>query len=99
MAEIKQTERALRVLNDTMKCCKDYRHEFIMPEHLLMVLVDDFNFSKALNIFYPIEEFTERLEDYLETIETVPEESPYDAEASEQMGKVIEIACQQVPRH
>ncbi len=96
MAEIKQTERALRVLNDTMKCCKDYRHEFIMPEHLLMVLVDDFNFSKALNIFYPIEEFTERLEEYLETIETVPEESPYDAEASEQMGKVIEIACQQV---
>ena len=96
MAEIKQTERALRVLNDTMKCCKDYRHEFIMPEHLLMVLVDDFNFSKALNIFYPIEEFTERLEEYLETIETVPEESPYEAEASEQMGKVIEIACQQV---
>ena len=96
MAEIKQTERALRVLNDTMKCCKDYRHEFIMPEHLLMVLVDDFNFSKALNIFYPIEEFTERLEEYLETVETVPEESPYEAEASEQMGKVIEIACQQV---
>ncbi len=96
MAEIKQTERALRVLNDTMKCCKDYRHEFIMPEHLLMVLIDDFNFSKALNIFYPIEEFTERLEEYLETVETVPEESPYEAEASEQMGKVIEIACQQV---
>ena len=47
MAEIKQTERALRVLNDTMKCCKDYRHEFIMPEHLLMVLVDDFNFRIA----------------------------------------------------
>jgi len=96
MAEIQQTERALRVLSDTMKCCKDYRHEFIMPEHLLMILVDDFNFSKAMNIFYPIEDLAERLGDKLEEFETVPEDRPYEAETSEQMGKVIEIACQQV---
>ena len=96
MAEIQQTERALRVLSDTMKCCKDYRHEFIMPEHLLMILVDDFNFSKAMNIFYPIEDLAERLRDKLEEFETVPEDRPYEAETSEQMGKVIEIACQQV---
>ena len=96
MAEIKQTERAARVLKDTMSCCREYRHEFVMPEHLLLVLSDEFNFSKRLNIFYPIETFVERLEEKLEEIETVPEGQDYDPEASTQMGQVIEIACGQV---
>ena len=96
MAEIKQTERAARVLKDTMSCCREYRHEFVMPEHLLLVLSDEFNFSKRLNIFYPIETFMERLEEKLEEIETVPEGQDYEPEASTQMGQVIEIACGQV---
>ncbi len=96
MAEIRQTERAAKVLNDTMKCCKEYRHEFIMPEHLLFVLTDEFNFNRMFNIFYPIETFVERLEEKLEDIETVPEGQDYEPEASTQLGKVIEFACQQV---
>ena len=96
MAEIRQTERAAKVLNDTMKCCKEYRHEFIMPEHLLFVLTDEFNFNRMLNIFYPIETFVERLEEKLEDIETVPEGQDYEPEASIQLGQVIEFACQQV---
>ena len=96
MAEIKQTERAARVLKDTMSCCREYRHEFVMPEHLLLVLSDEFNFSKRLNIFYPIETFIERLEEKLEEIETVPEGQDYEPEASTQMGQVIETACGQV---
>ena len=67
-----------------------------MPEHLLLVLSDEFNFSKRLNIFYPIETFVERLEEKLEDIETVPEGQDYEPEASTQMGQVIEIACGQV---
>ena len=96
MAEIRQTERAAKVLNDTMKCCKEYRHEFIMPEHLLFVLTDEFNFNRMFNIFYPIETFVERLEEKLEDIETVPEGQDYEPEASTQLGQVIEFACQQV---
>ena len=96
MAEIKQTERAAKVLNDTMKCCKEYRHEFVMPEHLLFVLTDEFNFNRALNDFYPTEMFVERLEKKLEDIETVPEGKDYEPEASMQLGQVIEFACQQV---
>ena len=45
MAEIKQTKRAATVLKETVDCCKEYRHEFIMPEHLLMVLIDEFSFG------------------------------------------------------
>ena len=96
MAEIRQTDRAAKVLQETMACCKEYRHEFVMPEHLLFVLTDEFNFNKALNIFYSVEIFVERLEEKLEDVETVPEDKEYEPEASVQMGQVIEFACQQV---
>ena len=96
MGEIRQTERTAKILNETMKCCQRYRHEFIMPEHLLRVLADEFNFSKVLNIFYPIETFVERLEEKLEDTEAVPMEKEYEPETSSQLGQVIEIACQQV---
>ena len=96
MAEIKQTDRAAKALQETMACCKEYRHEFVMPEHLLFVLTDEFNFNRALNIFYPIDNFVERLEEKLEDVETIPEDKEYEPEASVQMGQVIEFACQQV---
>ena len=84
------------MLQETMACCKEYRHEFVMPEHLLFVLTDEFNFNKALNIFYSVEKFAEQLEEKLEDVETVPEDKEYEPEASVQMGQVIEFACQQV---
>ena len=96
MGEMKQTERAARVLNDTMACCRQYRHEFVMPEHLLWVLTAESTFSGRLNIFYPIDKFAKRLEEKLEDIETVPEGKEYEPEASTQLGQVIEFACQQV---
>ena len=96
MAEIQQTDRTLKVLNDTMKCCKAYRHEFIMPEHLLLVLTDDFNFNRIFENFHSPQMLVERLEEKLEDVEKVPEGQQYDPEASAQLGKVLEIACQQV---
>ena len=96
MAEIKQTDRAAKVLRETMACCKEYRHEFVMPEHLLLVLTDESNFSKVLNNYYPSVAFAEHIEDELVKIEEVPEGKDYEPEASVQMGHVIEFACQQV---
>ena len=96
MAEIRQTERAAKVLSNSMKCCKQYRHEFVTPEHLLFVLADEINFNRILNIFYPIEQFVERLEEQLEAIETVPTDRQYEPEASAQLAEVLEMACQQV---
>ena len=96
MAEIKQTERASKILNKSLQCCLDWRHEFIMPEHLLMTLLDDDNFHAALNIFYSPEALADRLEKQLETIETIPEDRKYVPETSVQMSRLLEIACQQV---
>ena len=96
MAEIKQTLRASRVLNRAYECCKEYRHEFIMPEHLLLVLIEDFNFKAALNIYYSPYQLGDRLKEYLDDVETLPEGMEYVPEASEQLSRVIELAVQQV---
>lgn len=96
MAEIKQTERASRILNNALECCKSYRHEFIMPEHLLLVLIEDDNFNAALNIFYSPQVLSERVEEFLGQVEAVPEGIEYEPEVSAQMGQVIEIAVQDV---
>ena len=96
MAEIKQTERATRLLNQALECSKKYRHEFITPEHMLLVMIDEFNFNEALNIFMPPELLAERLKEILTDMETMPEGISYEPEASAQLGQVIEYACQQV---
>ena len=96
MPEIKQSERASRLLNKALECCKSYRHEFIMPEHLLFVLIDDDNFNSALNIFYSPQVLAEKVEEFLEQMERVPDDVEYEPEVSVQMSKVIESAVQDV---
>ena len=96
MAEIKQTERAAKLLVAAMECSRERRHEFIMPEHLLLRLTDDFNFHAALNIFYPPQRLVERLEEQLARVERVPDGIDYQPAPSEQMGRLIELACRQV---
>ena len=96
MAQIEQTLRAARVLNKAYECCKGYRHEFIMPEHLLLELIDDFNFNAALNIFSSPYKLQDELQKYLESVESLPEGSEYVPEASVQLTKAIELAVQSV---
>ena len=96
MAEIKQTLRASRMLNRAYECCKSYRHEFVMPEHLLLALTEDFNFNAALNIFFSPYQLEERIKEYLESVDALPEDTEYIPMTSEQMSKVLEIAVQAV---
>jgi ATP-dependent Clp protease ATP-binding subunit ClpA len=96
MAEIKQTQRAAMAINETMKCCKEWRNEFVMPEHLLLVLTDEFNFRRIYSEYADLQALIDQLEEKLDETEMVPEEQDYEPEASVQMGQVIEIACSQV---
>ena len=96
MAEIRQTERASRVLNNALECCKSYRHEFVMPEHLLSVLIEDDNFYAALNIFYSPQTLAERVDEFPRQVDPVTEGIEYGPEVSAQMGMVIESAVQDV---
>lgn len=96
MPEIKQTERASRVLNKALEYCKCFRHEFIMPEHLLLALIEDNNFNAALNIFYSPQVLAEQIERFLEKVEKIPENIGYNPDLSEQMANVVESAMSDV---
>ncbi len=96
MAEIKQSERASRLLSKALMCCKNYRHEFVMPEHLLFVMIDDDNFCSALNIFCSSQKLAEKVEEFLEDVEVVPDDVEYEPEVSAQLARVIETAVQYV---
>jgi ATP-dependent Clp protease ATP-binding subunit ClpA len=67
-----------------------------MPEHLLLALIEDYNFNAALNIFYSPFQLEERVKEYLEGVESLPEGREYIPETSVQMGKVLELAVQSV---
>ena len=84
------------MLRSALDCCKEYRHEFVMPEHLLLALTDEENFSRALSDYAHLLPFAEEIEEKLEAIEEVPEDRDYDPGASTQMQQVIEFACGQV---
>ena len=96
MSQIKQTFRASRMLNKAYEYSKAYRHEFVMPEHLLLALLDDANFNSAVGIFYSPHQLEARVREYLENQESLPEGTEYEPEASAQTAKVIEEAVQQV---
>ena len=96
MAELKQTERAKRLLGEALECCVSYRHEFITPEHLLLVLLTDDVFYRALNDFTDPTELSEQIELQLEEMETIPEDMDYQPEVSAQMSDVVARALEMV---
>ena len=96
MAELKQTKRAARLLNEALACCRSYRHEFVMPEHLLLVMIDEECFNLVLNNFYDPIDLAEQIEVHLEDTESVPEEMEYEPQISVQLSDVITLALQHV---
>lgn len=96
MPEIKKTYRASLVFDNALECCKEYRHEFIMPEHMLYVLLDDVKFCEALSLFYTPQLLKESVSDILMDIETVPSDVEYEPDFSAQMISVIEFAIENI---
>ena len=96
MAEIRQTERAARILHIAMEYSQKDRHEFVTPEHLLMAMLRDDTFVHVLNIFYRPDKLADRLFRQMMDMQAVPEGEDCEPEASAQLGQVIEMACQQV---
>ena len=96
MAEIEQTERVGRVIKSALGYCKTLRNEFVMPEHLLLALVEDSNFNSALAAYCSPLTFANKIEDFLDDIEVVPEDIEYHPELSIQTGQVIDNAIKHV---
>ena len=96
MAEIGQTQRVAKVLSGANAFCKGHRHEFLMPEHVLRAMIEDFNFNHAFNIFYDPLRLVQRLEEFFATLERIPGEDDYEAGASCQMVELITAAMLEV---
>ena len=96
MAEIKQTERAGRVIHMAMEYCQQHRHEFVTPEHLLLAMMRDNNFVQTLAVYCRPDKLADEIFREMIKWETVPQDKTYEPEASAQLGQVIEFACQQV---
>lgn len=96
MAEIEQTERVGRVIKSALGYCKTLRNEFVIPEHLLLALVEDSNFNSALAAYCSPLTFANKIEDFLDDIEVVPQDIEYQPELSIQTGQVIDNAIKHV---
>ena len=96
MPEIQQSERTQKLITDALKICRIHRHEFVMPEHLLLVLFDDPTFYSTLAAYCHADEVCAEVDDRLGEIERVPEEAEYMPQTSTQMMTLLDTACQQV---
>ena len=96
MAEIRQTERAARILHIAWEYCQKDRNEFVTPEHLLLAMMRDEVFAHTLSDFCRPDKMCDCLFRQMIEVETVPEGQDYEPETSAQLGEVINYACQQV---
>ena len=96
MAEIRQSERAARILHIAWEYCKNDRNEFVTPEHLLLAMMRDEVFVQTLSDYCRPEKMADSLFREMIKVETVPADRDYEPEASAQLGEVIDYACQQV---
>jgi len=96
MPEIKYTPRAGELINDTVACCKAFRHEFVMPEHLLYQLFDNDSFCAELSTYASIQQLENEVEQQLHSQPSIPGEEDYQPELSVQMAQIIENSYHQV---
>ena len=96
MPDIKQSERAKSVIQSALNYCSSFRHEFLMPEHLLMALLDDMPFETAVNEFYSPMLLGDQVEQQLRATEEVPVGMTYEPEPSILMNQLLNYAFNQV---
>jgi len=96
MPEFKYTTRAASVLNNAVKYCTECRHEFVTPEHLLLMLLADEVFSGIVFAFGDLDMLNSRLRAVIDKMEQVPQELNYHPEPSMQLTQLLHIAYTQV---
>ena len=94
MNEIKQTKLVKQLLRSATSWCDYYNHEFVMPEHLLLALLELRQFNDALAQFCDVACVEEELRLQMEDIEVVPDGVENASEPSQQMLKLVGIAYQ-----
>lgn len=96
MPNIQYTERAESLLNQSVESCKAYRHEFVMPEHLLDCILNFSAVPDIIELYTSPIELKKKLKEHLQNLETIPEDRNYQPELSAQLAQLIEQAYEQV---
>ena len=71
--DLKNTESVENALLNAYNTCENYRHQFIMPEHLLNSLLMQPNFAGAVDQFCDMEELSNQVKNFLDKLERVPD--------------------------
>ena len=81
-----------------MTICNNYRHEFAMPEHVLLALTEQDEFVEALEYFREgaVRQLRTAVKHYLSHQESVPAGVEYEMALSAQFNQLMELAYNQV---
>ena len=98
MPDIKNSKSTISVITKTIRIAQDYRHEFFMPEHMLLALLDEQPFTEAVEYFddEAKDHLGNNLRNYLGELESVPQGMDYTLETSAQMQHLMNTAAAQV---
>ena len=97
MPQINNSPDVNKVFTETVRLCQQYRHEFITPEHMLRVLLNQEQFAAALkDAMFDQRPLKKKLDDLLKEMERVPDDVKYAPTPSVQMDEVLETAYNQV---
>ena len=88
---IEQSERLHLQIEQALEICTDFRHEFLMPEHLLYALLKDLTFCDVLDNYTSSTLLRTNLRRYLKTLEYVPEGLEYQPELSFQFTELVDL--------
>ena len=92
--DIKNTIFVNQAFASAQRKAESYRHEFIMPEHLLSAIIEQEPFIHTLqDTFYNYVELSISLENYLtEEVETIPDNVEYELGLSVQLSSLLQHA-------
>ncbi len=96
MPRLQYTERAEALLQQTVKSCKEYRHEFVTPEHMLECLLKFTIIADIIELYTSATELKKKMTEHLQLLEKIPNDQDYQPELSAQMAMLIEQAYQKV---
>ena len=97
MPQINNSPNVSKVFTETVRLCQQYRHEFITPEHMLRVLLDQEEFAAALkDAMFDQRPLKKKLDNLIKEMERVPDDVEYAPTPSVQMDEVLETAYNQV---
>ncbi len=99
MEEIDYDNRTKDIFDKARCSAESYRHEFLMPEHLLLVLLDESCFIYVASTDLQTDTLRQELLDYMESkVERVPEGVEYEVELSEYTGRIL-MASERIARY